>query len=300
MDSLVRAVTEDHAVRFVTVVTTSLSREACRRLEAKEMEARVLSRLCTTGCMLATIAKEGHERVMINIRADGPIGRLIADAWGDGRARACLEQRLSEHEAPMDHAMTGVRPSIAHAVGTSGSLTVTRDLGLEQQYQGTVDLLSGEIDEDVEHYLNTSEQLPSVVRCATLLDGRGEVRRSAGIMAQILPGTDSSRLDSIRARLEEATLRDVLAQDRTANELALFANGGHPLKTHSSSPVQFYCPCDEDHARRVVSTLGADDLESLADEQPLTDVRCHFCGHNYALAADVLREIATTLRSKTS
>ena len=131
MDSLVRAVTEDHAVRFVTVVTTSLSREACRRLEAKEMEARVLSRLCTTGCMLATIAKEGHERVMINIRADGPIGRLIADAWGDGRARACLEQRLSEHEAPMDHAMTGVRPSIAHAVGTSGSLTVTRDLGLE-------------------------------------------------------------------------------------------------------------------------------------------------------------------------
>ena len=300
MDSLVRAVTTDHAVRFVTVVTTSLAREVCRRVEAKELEARVLARLCTTGCMLATIAKEGHERVMINIRAEGPLGRLIADSWGDGRARACLEQRLSPDQAAVGTNESGVRPSIAHAVGARGSLTVTRDLGLEQQYQGTVDLISGEIDEDVEHYLNTSEQLPSVVRCATLLDGRGDVRRSAGIMAQILPGTDPSRLDEIRARLREATLRDVLAQDRTANELAIFANGGDPLKTHNSNPVRFYCPCDEGHARRVVSTLGAGDLESLANEQPVTDVRCHFCGHNYALEADVLRKIATELRSKTS
>lgn len=300
MDSVVRAVTQDHAVRLVAVVTTALAREACRRLEAKELEARVLARLCTTGCMLATIAKEGHERVMINVRADGPLGRLIADAWGDGRARACLEQRLPEDGVTHTIDEEGVRPSIAHAVGTSGSLTVTRDLGLDQQYQGTVEIVSGEIDEDIESYLNTSEQLPSVVRCATLLDGHGDVRRSAGIMAQILPGTDPSRLDEIRARLQEATLRDVLAQDRTANELAIFANGGEALKTHSSDPIRFYCPCDEEHARRVVSTLGAGDLETLADEQPVTDVRCHFCGHNYPLEADVLRKIADELRAKTS
>ena len=95
-------------------------------------------------------------------------------------------------------------------------------------------------------------------------------------------------------------LRDVLAQDRTANELAIFANGGEALKTHSSDPIRFYCPCDEEHARRVVSTLGAGDLETLADEQPVTDVRCHFCGHNYPLEADVLRKIADELRAKTS
>lgn len=300
MDSLVRAVTRDHAVRLVTVITTSLSREACRRLEAKGLEARVIARLCTTSCMLATIAKEGHERVMINVRAEGPLGRLVADAWGDGRARACLEQRLSPDDPSLTTSTSGVRPSIAHAVGTRGNLTVTRDIGLEQQYQGTVELISGEIDEDVEHYLNTSEQLPSVVRCATLLDGHGDVRRCAGIMAQILPGTDPSRLDDIRARLQEATLRDVLAQDRTAKQLATFANGGEPLKTHNSTPVRFYCPCDQDHARRVVSTLGPADLETLANEQPITNVRCHFCGHNYALGADVLRKIATELRSKIS
>ena len=56
----------------------------------------------------------------------------------------------------------------------------------------------------------------------------------------------------------------------------------------------------EEHARRVVSTLGSGDLETLADEQPVTDVRCHFCGHNYPLEADVLRKIADELRAKTS
>ena len=87
MDSLVRAVTEDHAVRFVTVVTTSLSREACRRLEAKEMEARVLSRLCTTGCMLATIAKAGHARA--NALKDDPI-------LGDAAPREAVFDRVKK------------------------------------------------------------------------------------------------------------------------------------------------------------------------------------------------------------
>ena len=299
MDEIVRTVTKDHAVRIIAAVTTQLSREACRRLEARELEATVLARMGTAACMLATLAKEGHERVMINVRGDGPLGRIIADAWGDGRARVCLERRL-EDDAKLKIAAGELRPSIAHAIGRDGTLTVTRDLGLDRQYQGSVDLISGELDTDIEHYLNTSEQLPSMMRCVTLLDSGGNVSRSAGVMAQILPGTDRIHLDEIRARLEEDTLREILKHDRSALDLAMCANGGDPILTHETTSLTYFCPCDEDHARRVVSSLGAADLEALADEQPVTDVRCHFCGENYALGSDTLRAIAAELRAQAS
>ena len=299
MDAIVRAVSRDHAVRIIAAVTTDVAREASRRLVARELEATVLARMATATCMLATLAKEGHERVMVNLRGDGPLGRIISDAWGDGRVRVCLERRLEDASVLLPPGDSG-RPSVASAVGTTGSLTVTRDLDLDQQYQGSVDLISGEIDRDVEHYLNTSEQLPSILRCVTLLDSRGEVLRSAGIMAQVLPGTPADHLEQVRSRLDETTLREVLAQDRAALDLAVFANGGEPVKTHGTTNLEFFCPCDEAHARRVVSSLGAADLETLAGEQPITDVRCHFCGENYALDSATLRAIAAELRAQAS
>ena len=58
-------------------------------------------------------------------------------------------------------------------IGVGGKLVVTRDVGLENQYQGQVPIVSGEVDSDIEHYLNVSEQLPSVMVCEVVLDGHG-------------------------------------------------------------------------------------------------------------------------------
>ena len=48
------------------------------------------------------------------------------------------------------------------AVGTTGSLSVTKDLGLKEPFIGRVPLVSGELGEDFTYYLAHSEQIPSL------------------------------------------------------------------------------------------------------------------------------------------
>jgi redox-regulated HSP33 family molecular chaperone len=50
----------------------------------------------------------------------------------------------------------------------------------------------------------------------------------------------------------------------------------------------------------VLATLGAADLDALADEQPITEIRCNFCGDVTRLDADEVREVAAKLRRSQS
>jgi molecular chaperone Hsp33 len=295
MDSLLRGIREDGSVRVVTATTTELVREACRRQEARGVRAVALGRAATAGCLLSTLAKNDQERVRIQLEGGGPIGRVIVDSRSNGRVRACFERAPADAE-PEPFALADGRPSIAAAVGRAGMVVVTRDLGLENQYQGAVDITSGEIDEDLQSYLDRSEQLPSALTCDVVLDAHGRVLRAGGVLCQTLPGNDPAEIERIRETMGHGALHAVLQHDRTPRELASFAVGGSRVEAMGTRALVYHCPCGEATAIRVLSTLGADDLEALAGEQDETEVRCHFCGNRYVVDAPRLRELATTLR----
>ncbi len=297
MDRLLRGVSEDEQVRLVTVVTTRTVAEACERHELLGAEAVILGRLITAATLLATLTKNDDERVRIEVRGNGPLGRALVDARGDGGVRGCLVTRLPSPAMP--NVVDGVT-SIGDLVGRGGMLAVTRDLGLEQPYQGVVQLRTGEIDEDLERYLEKSEQLPSALRCVVLVDADGIPVRSAGVLCQTFPGTDGTRLGPIAAQLAGATLHEVLHHDRTPEELMGFAVKGEPYRAMRSTDIAFRCDCGRQRALAVVTTLGAADIDALADEKGGTDVTCTYCGRAYSLSATDLRELAERLRQQQS
>ena len=226
MDRLLRALDADKAIRVVGAVTTELVREAARRHGLRGAAAVLLGRGLTAGCLLATLTKRDDERVRIAVHADGPLGRVLVDAYGDGRVRGCY---LSERAARI-HAWPGPgRASLGPLVGP-GQLMVARDMGLANTYQGVVQLRSGELDEDLERYLSDSEQLPSVLRCHVVVGPDGDVVRAAGVLAQTFPGSEPERLDRLRATVtgdgEGDGLAVVLQHERSAEELVGFALGG--------------------------------------------------------------------------
>ena len=295
MDTLLRAINEPETIRVVAATTTEAVREACRRQEARGVAAIVIGRALTAGAVLATLAKGERERVRIQLGGAGLVGQVIIDAHGDGRVRACIERRLEDDS--LDPVVIGQRPSTARAVGTRGHVVVTRDLGLATPYQGTVDLRSGEIDEDLEHYLDTSEQLPSALRTEVVLDQHGEILRAAGILAQSFPGSDPELIAAVRERLAGDALRTVItAHERGVEELVGLALGGASFRSMLEHTVTFHCPCGPERALSVLATLGASDLETLADEQEQTEVRCNFCGQATMVAAPELRKLAARLR----
>ena len=296
-DVLLRGINADKSVRVVSATTTELVREACDRHGLRGVEAIVLGRALTAGCLLATLTKNDEERVRIAVRADGPVGSILIDARSDGRVRGCLERRLSTPRPPESG---GTRPSVGAFVGRRGHMVVTRDIGLENEYQGVVEVEEGEIDVDLERYLGRSEQLPSALTCEVVLDATNQIMRAAGVLCQTFPGAEPEALDDIRANLNSGTLRDLLLHERSSRELMGFALLGSEFEAVETRSLRFACTCGPERALAVLSTLGADDLEDLADEAGETEVRCSYCGQAYPVSGENLRELASQLRQTLS
>jgi len=299
VDQLRRAITSDFSLRVVAAVTTGLVTEACNRHALRGIEAVALGRALTAGCLLTTLTKGDAERLRLELRGSGPLRGLLVDARGDGSVRGCLQRHLTAEEHERLSVGTG-RLTVAPALGLHGTLVVTRDLGLEQRYQGSVEVMTGEVDRDLEHYLNTSEQLPSVLACEVVLDHHDRVQRAAGVLVQTFPGGDTAELDRLRGVIAAGNLGDLLRHDRSCEELIGFALMGEAHDDMGASPLQFRCTCGPDRARTVVSTLGADDIDALAAEQSQTEIRCEYCGAVYSLSADQLRALAAEIRRERS
>jgi molecular chaperone Hsp33 len=296
-DVLLRGINAEKTVRVVSATTTALVREACDRHALRGAEAIVLGRALTAGCLLATLTKNEDERVRISVRANGPVGSILVDARSDGGVRGCLERRLATPASPTD---TEARPSIGDFVGHRGHMVVTRDIGLDNEYQGVVELAEGEIDVDLERYLGRSEQLPSALTCEVLLDATHQVMRAAGVLCQTFPGAEPEALVDIRANLRGGTLRHLLLHDRTARELMGFALLGREFDAVETRKLRFSCTCSPERALAVLSTLGPDDIEDLASEPDETEVRCSYCGQAYTIEDEDLLELASQLRQRLS
>lgn len=297
MDRLLRGINADHTVRVVTAVTSNLVRECCRRHGLRGLEAVVLGRAATAGCLMATLTKVEQERVRIAVQGDGPAGRVLVDAHARGDVRACLERRLP---APEFAASERQRAAIGHLVGPGGRVVVTRDLGLESQYQGVVGLIDGEVDRDLERYLEESEQLPSALACEVVLDRQGEVVRAAGVLCQSFPAAPDDVLSDIRNNLHDDSFIELLHHDRDVHELMGFALLGREFSDMGTQELEFRCNCGPERALAVLATLGATDLEQLAEEPGDTEVRCSYCGETYRVDPDALRALAERVRGQRS
>lgn len=296
MDTILRGLDADKAIRVVVALTTELVAEGAKRHTLSGAAAVALGRGLTAASLMTTLTKHDNERVRIATHGDGVLGRMLVDAHGNGRVRGCfVSDRPAKIRLP---AGTG-RTTLAPLVG-AGQLRITRDLGLDQPYEGIAELATGEIDEDLEAYLTTSEQLPSVLRCHVEVDASGAIVRAAGILAQTFPGSGPERLDPIRNAVAGDGLAELLRLDRTPTELMGFALAGAPFDAMEPSSLCFACDCGPERARTIVATLGADDIEKLAGERPSTDIRCTYCGADYELSSDQLRQIAAELRATRS
>ena len=77
---------------------------------------------------------------------------------------------------------------VGGAVGHGGTLTVIKDLNLKEPYVGSVELLGGEIAEDLASYFVESEQIPTACGLGVLVDRDQSVLRAGGYLIQLLPG----------------------------------------------------------------------------------------------------------------
>ena len=226
----------------------------------------------------------------VQILASGRLEKLFSDINAQGHLRGFVKYTGLDlpHALENDGAR---RRSIALGLG-SGTLTVIHLPPQGEFVQGTTALVSGEIDLDIEHYLRRSEQIPSVLACEVLLNHDEQVQMAGAVLLQSLPGGDTGRLAMLRTMFDDGLLPQVLADapESTRDLLKALLPDAQLLKK-TEQPLRWQCSCSYERVLGALQMMDLDELQSMLDKADYPEVRCEFCGANYEVSAQDLKQV---------
>lgn len=276
---MVRATAHDGLVRAFAIRATDVVAELHRRHDTEPAVTAAIGRLATGALLFSATLKEPDHLVTLRVQGGGPAGMLLATANGRGEVRGLVANPSTDVEQVRNGKL-----NVSGVVGSDGRLTVTRDLGLRQPYVGIVELISGEIGEDLAHYLATSEQTPSAVGIGVFVRVDGSVEAAGGYIVQLLPGVDERMAASIEETVRGLPHPTTLLRNGLTPEDVLDRIFPEGWELGARTDVRFHCPCSIERVERALRLLGDDALRDIAareDARGGSEVTCEFCGEQY-------------------
>ena len=183
MDKLVRAISSDGMVQAVAVSTREMTERARNIHTTLPVATAALGRTLAAASMMGNALKGKGASLTLQIKGGGPLGTVLAVSDAEGNVRGYVQE---------PHVDIPLRPDgkldVGSAVGFDGNLTVIKDLGMKEPYVGSVQLLGGEIAEDLAAYFVESEQIPTACALGVLVDRDQSVKVAGGYIIQLLPG----------------------------------------------------------------------------------------------------------------
>ena len=184
----------------------------------------------------------------------------------------------------------------AAAVGADGTLTVIRDLRMKEPYVGTIDLVSGEIAEDITSYFAQSEQIPTACALGVLVGKDQSVTAAGGYIIQLLPGAPDDIIDKIEAGIQNAgAVSRLLAAGMDGQVVLETVLHGFDLEILETQPVEYRCYCSRDRVTRTLISLGRKELQSIVDDGKDIHIDCQFCDKIYDYTPEQVRQILKEL-----
>ncbi len=290
-DHLIRATAADGNVRAVAAISTQLCEEARQRHQLSYVATAALGRAMTAGLLLSTGMKRLDARINLQFMGDGPLGKVWIDAGTDGTVRGYVQNPAVE----LPPNQLG-KLDVGGAVGRNGNLHVIRDLGFGYPYSGSVQLVSGEIGDDVTQYLARSEQTPSAVLLGVFVDSDG-VQQAGGLLIQLLPGAPERLIADMEAKLSGLTgFTPLLRSGMGLTDILENLLGDWDLQiAPDTQMIRFNCPCSADRMLRALRMLGAVELRDMIEKDGGAEGTCHFCNEIYRVGESELQQVIEDL-----
>lgn len=299
-DQLIRATAADGGIRAVGVIATRLTEEARRRHKLSYVATAALGRAMSSGLLLASSMKKEGSRVNIRIKGNGPLGGLLIDAGLDGTVRGYVENP----EVELPPTPKG-KLDVGGAIGQEGYLYVVQDFGYGYPRTSTVEIVSGEVGDDVAHYLVTSEQIPSALMVGVFVGADG-VTASGGILLQVLPKENEDEVEALisilESRLSELSgFTPLLQAGKTLPMILEELLGDLELVIFPEiQMVRFDCSCSFNRVLGALKMLGEAELQDMIEKDNGAEATCQFCGEIYQASSDHLSQLIDDLRAESS
>ncbi|MGI6751848.1 MAG: Hsp33 family molecular chaperone HslO [Anaerovoracaceae bacterium] len=275
------ALDRSKSYRVFLTITTEMAERAARIHQTTPVATAALGRLLTGGGLMGIMMKNENDKLTVQIKGDGPAEELLITAKGDGTVKGYIANPYIDIPSRKDGKL-----DVGRAVGT-GTLTVIKDMGLKEPYMGRIDLVSGEIADDLTAYFFVSEQQSTSVALGVKVDVDGSVAVSAGMIIQMLPDSDPASVDALERMLDTMLPLTSLAEEAGGdiNRLLEKIFGGMPKEYRPEilayRNIEWNCDCSVSRLEGVLLSLGHEELSNIIEEDGQAELICQFCTKAY-------------------
>lgn len=291
MDQLIRVIAKDAPVKAMAISARDTVERARAIHDCWPVATAALGRLLMAASMMGAAMKEEDGAVTLRVKGGGPLGSLTAVSDSHGNVRGYVQNPAVDVPRKAKGKL-----DVGAAVGADGELTVIRDLGLREPYIGSVQLVGGEIAEDIAAYFVESEQVPTACALGVLIDTDQTVKAAGGYLIQLLPGADDQIISAVeRGVAKLGAVSERLDAGMEPLDLLREALGEFELDALETAPIEYRCYCSEERVSRALISMGRDELNALIEEQGGAELTCQFCDKVYRYSADDLRRLRDSM-----
>jgi len=269
--------TGDGFARLIFGETTGVVAWAAGRHRISKTVTAALGRGLTAAALMGSTLKDEAGSLTLRFRGSGPAGGLTCVCDSAGNVRGCADEPTAE--LPPNAAG---KLDVGGVIGREGELYVVRDYGFGEPYVGHVQLVSGEIAEDITNYYAVSEQTPTVCALGVRVNRDGSLKSAGGFLLQLLPGAPDSLAEKLEERVRALpSLSALIADGKTAQDVAMLVFGDMPYTEVGTSDTQYRCTCAREKYRSSIKSIGIRELRDMAESREGAEVVCRFCGETY-------------------
>lgn len=291
LGKLLRAITEDGLAKAFVFDSTDVVTKAKKIHSLSNVATAALGRALTAAVMMGSDMKGEKDRVSIQIRSNGEIGNVVAESYKTGEVKGFV----SNPDVSLPLREDG-HLDVGGALGHGGTLSVVKDVGLSDPQVGTVELVSGEIGDDISYYYMQSEQIPTVLAVGVLVSKEGIVLGSGGYMIQLMPNHTENEISKIEKNVSELekSVSMFFAEDNDPKELLASLFKDMPYKILEETQGVYQCDCSYERVTKALVSLGREELTKMAEKGEDINVSCHYCDKNYVFTEKDIKNILGT------
>lgn len=283
-DEIVIAEALGGQVRIHAARSTAMVEEARVHHHLMPTSLAALGRIMTVSSILASDLKREDEKIVTVVNGHGPAGTVLVQALGNGDVRGFIGDPniyMVRDDGHLD---------VGGALGTNGTLTVTKDLRLKDPYTGVVDLQTGEVGDDFAYYYAISEQTPSIVGVGVLVSPDGTTKAAGGLVIQLLPFAGE---DAVEACEEVSRImKPVSTLIDEGNDLEMIIKKYFPdAQILDHRDIRFHCSCSREHFKDALATLKDSDLQEMIEDGKGAEIRCQYCNTYYNFDTEDLKQV---------
>lgn len=304
MNIVLKGIDRSGSYRVYLTITTELVEKARKIHETTPLATAGLGRVLTGAGIMGLLLKNNEDKLTVQFKGDGPAQMILATSYGDGRVKGYIAN--PNVDLPLKD---GSHLDVGGSLGI-GQLTVIKDLGLKEPYVGKIDLVTGEIADDLTAYYYISEQQNSSVALGVKIDRDLSVKCAGGMIIQMLPDFKEEAVDALEKMLADlppltSLIDEIVESGQVMSDKGIIdtlkdrifgqLEDDYKVDTLDYDEIKWDCDCSKEKMAKALMTIGKEDLKEIIEEDGKAELVCQFCESKYNFTKSELEAILESM-----